>query len=56
MENPEFVYMTYIRTTPESWRALTDSYSHGWWQVTFDTDWQVGSTMTWNRPRGRRRR
>ena len=34
MENPEFVYMTYIRTTPERlWRALTDSsFTSRWWQ------------------------
>ncbi len=50
MEHPEFVYTTYIRTTPERlWRALTDpSFTSRWWQTTFDTDWKVGSTMTWN--------
>ena len=50
MEDPTFVYTTYIRTTPEQlWRALTDpSFTRRWWQTTFDTDWEVGSTMTWD--------
>ncbi len=50
MEKPEFVYTTYIKTTPESlWQALTEpSFTGRWWQATFDTDWKVGSTMTWN--------
>ena len=50
MERPEFVYTTYIRTTPERlWQALTDpAFTSRWWQATFDTDWKVGSTMTWN--------
>ena len=50
MEHPEFVYTTYIRTTPERlWQALTDpSFTRRWWQATFETDWEVGSPMTWN--------
>jgi len=50
VENLEFVYTTYIRTTPERlWQALTDpAFTRRWWQATFDTDWQVGSTMTWD--------
>jgi uncharacterized protein YndB with AHSA1/START domain len=50
MEDPQFVYTTYIRTTPERlWQALTDpAFTGRWWQVTFDTDWQPGSTMTWD--------
>ncbi len=50
MEEPRFVYTTYIRTTPERlWQALTDpAFTSRWWQTTFDTDWQVGSTMTWD--------
>lgn len=49
VENPEFVYTTYIKTTPERlWRALTEpSFTRRWWQATFDTDWKVGSAMTW---------
>ena len=50
MEKPEFVYTTYIRTTPERlWQALTEpSFTRRWWQTTFDTDWKVGSPMTWD--------
>ena len=50
MDEPRFVYTTYIRTTPERlWQALTDPvFTSRWWQTTFDTDWQVGSTMTWD--------
>jgi DNA-binding transcriptional ArsR family regulator/uncharacterized protein YndB with AHSA1/START domain len=50
MEHPEFVYTTYIRTTPERlWTALTEpSFTSRWWQATFETDWKAGSTMTWN--------
>ena len=50
MENPKFVYTTYIRTTPERlWQALTEpSFTRRWWQTTFDTDWDVGSSMTWD--------
>ena len=50
MEGPEFIYTTYIRTTPERlWSALTDpSFTRRWWQTTFDTDWAVGSPMTWD--------
>jgi uncharacterized protein YndB with AHSA1/START domain len=50
MENPDFVYTTYIRTTPERlWQALTEpSFTRRWWQTTFETDWSVGSPMTWD--------
>jgi uncharacterized protein YndB with AHSA1/START domain/DNA-binding transcriptional ArsR family regulator len=50
MDRPEFVYTTYIRTTPERlWQALTQpSFTSRWWQTTFDTDWEVGSPMTWD--------
>jgi DNA-binding transcriptional ArsR family regulator/uncharacterized protein YndB with AHSA1/START domain len=50
MEKPEFVYTTYIRTTPERvWQALTEpSFTRRWWQTTFETDWKVGSRMVWN--------
>ena len=50
MEQPKFVYTTYIRTTPERlWQALTEpSFTRRWWQATFDTDWEVGSSMTWD--------
>ena len=50
MDKPQFVYTTYIRTTPEQlWRALTEpAFTRRWWQTTFETDWKVGSTMTWD--------
>jgi DNA-binding transcriptional ArsR family regulator/uncharacterized protein YndB with AHSA1/START domain len=50
VENLEFVYTTYINTTPERlWQALTEpSFTRRWWQTTFETDWTVGSSMIWN--------
>ena len=48
MPNPEFVYVTYIGTTPERlWETLTSSeFSRRYW---FDTelrsDWKVGSSI-----------
>ncbi len=47
----EFVYTTFIRTTPEKlWQAITaPAFTGRYWEVTFDTDWQPGSTMTWSR-------
>ena len=49
MDKPEFVYTTYIQTTPEQlWRALTEpAFTSRYWQMTFETDWQAGSPMTW---------
>ena len=45
----EFVYTTYIRTTPEElWRALHDpEFTGAYWGVTFASDWTVGAAMTW---------
>ncbi|ASR36109.1 ArsR family transcriptional regulator [Prauserella marina] len=45
----EFVYTTYIRTTPEKlWQALTDpAFTSRYWGVEFETDWKPGSPMTW---------
>lgn len=49
MQKPEFVYTTYIKTTPEQlWRALTDpAFTSRYWGATFVSDWKAGSTMTW---------
>lgn len=46
----EFVYKTLIRTTPEKlWQALTDpAFTSRYWGVTFDSDWKVGSHVTWH--------
>ena len=51
MENPpDFVYTTYIRTTPERlWQALTEpAFTRRWWHVAFETDWKAGSSMVWD--------
>src|SRR5919202_1830196 len=41
MSRPEFVYVTYIKTTPERlWQALTDpAFTRQYWGVEFDSDW-----------------
>ncbi|CAN5499882.1 SRPBCC family protein [soil metagenome] len=52
MSKPEFVYVTFIKTTPEKlWHALTDrEFSHKYWVDCFLTsDWKVGSRMTMER-------
>lgn len=45
----EFVYTTYIRTTPEQlWQAITDpKFTSRYWGVELTSDWNVGSTVTW---------
>jgi DNA-binding transcriptional ArsR family regulator/uncharacterized protein YndB with AHSA1/START domain len=50
MTKPEFVYTTYINTTPERlWQALTDpAFTKQYWGVEFATDWAKGSRMTWS--------
>ena len=50
VENPSFVYTTYIQTTPERlWLALTEpAFTERYWAITFDSDWKPGSTMTWH--------
>jgi uncharacterized protein YndB with AHSA1/START domain/DNA-binding transcriptional ArsR family regulator len=50
VDNPSFVYTTYIRTTPERlWQALTEpAFTERYWNITFDSDWKSGSTMTWH--------
>src|SRR6188508_380121 len=56
MPGDKFVYVTYIRTTPEKlWRALqepafTRQYWAGTWQ---DCDWKVGSPWKIMAPDGR---
>jgi uncharacterized protein YndB with AHSA1/START domain/DNA-binding transcriptional ArsR family regulator len=51
MSKPEFVYVTYIRTTPEDlWRALTEpAFTRRYWGLALETDWQVGSQISWDR-------
>ena len=50
MSKPTFAYTTYIRTTPERlWKGLTDpAFTKRYWNITFETDWQVGSPMVWD--------
>jgi uncharacterized protein YndB with AHSA1/START domain/DNA-binding transcriptional ArsR family regulator len=50
MEKPQFVYTTYISTTPERlWQALTEpAFTSRWWQTSFETDWTVGAPMIWD--------
>jgi DNA-binding transcriptional ArsR family regulator/uncharacterized protein YndB with AHSA1/START domain len=45
----EFVYTTYIRTTPERlWQAITDSaFSRQYMGHGIDSDWVKGSTYAW---------
>jgi uncharacterized protein YndB with AHSA1/START domain/DNA-binding transcriptional ArsR family regulator len=49
IDDDAFVYMTYIKATPERlWQALTDpAFTSRYWGVSFDTDWKPGSTMIW---------
>ena len=46
MEKPDFVYTTYIKTTPERlWQALTDpAFTDRYWGCRFISDWRPGST------------
>ncbi|HEX5302468.1 MAG TPA: SRPBCC domain-containing protein [Streptosporangiaceae bacterium] len=49
MHKPEFVYTTYISTTPERlWQALTEpAFTRQYWDgLSFESDWQAGSEMT----------
>lgn len=48
MDRPEFVYTTYIRTTPEQlWRGLTDpAFTRRYWGLAYESDWKTGSTFT----------
>ncbi len=49
MESNDFVYTTYIRTTPERlWQAVTDpAFSERYMGHGLVTDWKVGSTFDW---------
>jgi uncharacterized protein YndB with AHSA1/START domain len=47
MGKPKFVYVTYIRTTPEKlWAALTDPQKirKYWFGMTVECDWKAGSS------------
>ena len=52
LEDPtmaEFVYTTYIKTTPEDlWRALTDpAFTKRYWGVELRSEWEPGSELVW---------
>jgi uncharacterized protein YndB with AHSA1/START domain len=56
MASSRFVYVTYIRTTPEKlWKALLDpEFTRQYWVGTWqDCDWKVGSTWKLMIPDGR---
>jgi uncharacterized protein YndB with AHSA1/START domain len=56
MADSQFVYVTYIRTTPEKlWRALTDpEFTRRYWVQTWqDCEWKVGATWRLMKPDGR---
>ena len=49
MKRPEFVYVTYIETTPEQlWEALTSSdfTRRYWFNTELRSDWNVGASIT----------
>jgi DNA-binding transcriptional ArsR family regulator len=48
MDKPEFVYTTFIRTTPEQlWRALTEpAFTRRYWGIAWESDWKTGSPLT----------
>ena len=49
MSKPEFVYVSYIETTPEKlWEALTSSEftRRYWWNTSVVSDWKVGSPFS----------
>jgi uncharacterized protein YndB with AHSA1/START domain len=48
MRKPEFIYVTYIETTPEKlWQALTDGdfTERYWFGVRLRSDWKAGSSF-----------
>lgn len=56
MANSQFVYVTYIRTTPEKlWRALLDpEFTRQYWVETWqECEWKVGSPWRIMIPDGR---
>jgi len=56
MSKPSFVYVTYIRTTPEAlWAALTDPQTIGkfWFGMTVESEFRPGSPWRLNFADGR---
>src|SRR5262245_61142705 len=50
VDRPEFVYVSYIRTTPERlWQALTEpAFTERYWGMVFHSDWRTGSRYVFN--------
>jgi uncharacterized protein YndB with AHSA1/START domain len=56
MDNSRFVYVTYIRTTPEKlWQALIDpEFTRRYWAETYqESDWKPGTSWRLMIPDGR---
>jgi uncharacterized protein YndB with AHSA1/START domain len=56
MADSRFVYVTYIRTTPEKlWRALTEpEFTRRYWcETTHESEWKPGATWRIMKPDGR---
>ncbi len=56
MSNPEFVYATFIKTTPEKlWKALTTTEftRQYWFSSHVESDWQEGSPITFYQADGK---
>jgi uncharacterized protein YndB with AHSA1/START domain len=51
LSKPDFVYVSYIRTTPELlYRALTErAFMERYWGVVLESDWEPGSSITWEK-------
>jgi uncharacterized protein YndB with AHSA1/START domain/biotin operon repressor len=49
MSRTDFVYVTYIESTPEKvWQALTDpAFTKRYWGAELKSDWLVGSPLLW---------
>src|SRR4051794_8137481 len=50
VNEPSFVYVNYIRTTPERvWQALTEpAFTERYWGMVFHSDWKTGSRYVLN--------
>src|SRR5277367_6149881 len=54
MDKPNYVYVTYIRTTPEKlWEALTkgDFSEKYWFGYRIESDWKVGAEFRLRAPK-----
>jgi uncharacterized protein YndB with AHSA1/START domain len=51
VSKPQFVYVSYIRTTPELlYRALTErAFMERYWGTVLESDWKPGSPIIWEK-------